>query len=106
MISKVSDKSKVSPLVGRYVVFAQASPSVLRNPHPLPRGMGSRGRVYHPMANDHHLTFAQARAAIADYRAAHNVSAPMWSAERYLRHWKELAPLHTIDRIVFRRKTS
>ena len=49
--------------VGGYVVFddwkfAQASPSMLRNPYPLPRAVGSRGRVTHLLAHDHALTFA------------------------------------------------
>ncbi len=88
---------------------------MLRNPY-TPRAAWAhevplRFRTSPDGTNDHHLTITrhsltQARAAIADYRAVHNLSEPMWSAERYLRHWKELAPFHTIDRIVFWRKTS
>ena len=56
---------------------------------------------------------SQARAAILDYRAAHNISSPLRSSSRYDMRPSELAertrpwsaPFYTLDRIAFWRRT-
>ena len=47
---------------------------------------------------------AQARAAILDYRAEHNISSPLVSSSIYDARDRE--PFHTLDRIAFWRKTA
>ena len=52
---------------------------------------------------------SQARAAILDYRAEHNITSPVRTASRFDRYGtgplgRELEPFYTLDRIAFWQK--
>ena len=91
---------------GGYVVFDDFKINQVRT--------RQRGRTLSPMRVliSHCPTMPQARAAILDFRAQRNITAPVRTSNRYdtrvasAAHAAQLAPFHTLDRIAFWRKDS